>query len=49
MYKPPSSLGSGTLHNFASLLEPGWTHDHGLSALPVNFAFFYMLVLNMVE
>ena len=49
MDKPPPSLGSGTLHNFASLLEPGWAHDHGLSALPVNFAFFYMLVLNMVE
>jgi hypothetical protein len=49
MYKPPSSLGSRAVHNFASILEPGWTHDHHLSALPVDFAFFYMLVLDMVE
>jgi argininosuccinate lyase len=49
MYKPPSSLGSGAVHNFASTLEPGWTHNHDLSALPVDFAFFYMLVLKMVE
>src|SRR5262245_7823224 len=49
MYKPPPSLGSGTVHNFASLLEPGWAHNHDLSALPVDFAFFYMLVRKMVE
>jgi hypothetical protein len=49
MYKPPSSLSSRAVHNFASILEPGWTHDHDLSALPVDFAFFYMFVLDMVE
>src|SRR5215467_2980209 len=49
MYKPPSSFGSSTIHNFASLLEPAWTHNHDLSALPVDLAFFYMLLLDMVE
>src|SRR5262249_13681172 len=49
MYKTPSSLSSRTVHNFASLLEPGWTHNHDLSALPVDFAFFNMLVFDVVE
>jgi hypothetical protein len=49
MYKAAASLSGRTVHNFASILEPGWTHDHDLSALPVDFAFFYILVLDMIE
>src|SRR5438105_3432560 len=49
MYKPSSSLRGGTIHHLAGILEPGWTHDHSLSALPVDLAFFDMLVLKMIE
>jgi hypothetical protein len=49
MYKSPSSLGSRTVHNFASIFEPSRPHNHDLAALPIDFAFFYVLVLDMIE
>jgi hypothetical protein len=49
MYKLPSSLGCGPVHNLAGILEPSWAHDHSLSALPIDFAFFDVLVLKMIE
>jgi hypothetical protein len=49
MYKLPPSLGRRSVHYLARILEPGWTHDHSLSALPIDFAFFDVLVLKMIE
>jgi hypothetical protein len=31
------------------MLEPGRPHDHSLSALPVDFTFFNLLGLQVIE
>src|SRR6516164_8763642 len=43
------SFGGGAVHNRSRVCEPGGSHDHSLSALPINFALLYALVLEMVK
>jgi hypothetical protein len=43
------SFGGRAVHNRSRFCEPGRSHDHSLSALPINFALLDALVLEMVE
>ena len=49
MNEPAASLSCGAIHKFARAREPGWSHYHRLSALPVDFALPDTFVLEMIE
>src|SRR5260370_42062174 len=41
--------GGGAVHELARVGEPRRSHDHRLAALPVDFAFLYAFVFEVVE